>query len=145
MGALPRKMSELLRLAVKDAQTCEADPRYRLSMDDWHRYRDSSSQCHVCMAGAVMAQSLEVGLETSTMPHELGCDKHEILTAIDRMRIGAMRVAANMLQSSVDSPQKIRAMESASLAILDAWRPSLQRASWDAYLRAAEILEGAGL
>jgi hypothetical protein len=56
MNQLPDKPSELIRLAVKDMQLCEADPRYKLDMRSWHRPVEGA--CHVCMAGAVMAQTL---------------------------------------------------------------------------------------
>src|SRR6187431_2046651 len=59
MSALPNKLSDLLELAVRDAQACEADPRYRLDMSAWH-VPDGVGPCRVCMAGAVMAQTIHL-------------------------------------------------------------------------------------
>ena len=53
---LPDKPSELIRLALADLALCAADPNYRIDMEEWHK--PEYGVCHVCLAGAVMAKSL---------------------------------------------------------------------------------------
>lgn len=53
---LPDKPSELLRVAMRDLELVEADPRYKVNMSAWHGKR-SDQRCHVCLAGAMLAKS----------------------------------------------------------------------------------------
>lgn len=52
--------SELLEVALLDLETCERSPGYEINMGIWHEYNAVSEQCYVCLAGAVMAQSMNV-------------------------------------------------------------------------------------
>ena len=36
MKKLPEKKSELIRLALKNLQECEEDPKYKVNMARWH-------------------------------------------------------------------------------------------------------------
>ena len=54
---LPDRPSELIRLALADLALCAADPNYRIDMYEWHNPQDDGV-CQVCLAGAVMAKSL---------------------------------------------------------------------------------------
>ena len=65
MNQLPDKPSELIRLAIRDMQLCERDPRYNLNMNQWHSGGSSDGErvCQVCMAGSVMAKTLQVPIE----------------------------------------------------------------------------------
>jgi hypothetical protein len=48
------KPSELIKMALEDLEKCEQDPKYKIYMSTWcEMHRD---QCHVCFAGAIMAQ-----------------------------------------------------------------------------------------
>ncbi len=58
MKTLPNLPSKLILLALKDLRLVEQDPRYTVHMDTWH-CMDYSSVCSVCLAGAVMAKSLD--------------------------------------------------------------------------------------
>lgn len=59
---LPEKPSALIRLALADLAMCVEDPAYRIVMGSyWHM---PGSECFVCLAGSVMAQTLH------TLPHE---------------------------------------------------------------------------
>lgn len=56
---LPDKASSLIRVALEDMEKCEADGGYVINMGTYHRsFYDGT--CHVCFAGVVMAQSLNV-------------------------------------------------------------------------------------
>lgn len=58
---LPDKPSELIRLALKDLRKTERQFwKYKIDMDIWHSGKTSTlSRCSVCLAGAVMAQTLK--------------------------------------------------------------------------------------
>jgi len=54
---LPDKPSELIRLAVEDFTKCEAAcDKFEIDMAEYCHTVDG--KCHVCLAGAVMAQTL---------------------------------------------------------------------------------------
>lgn len=57
MTDLPDSKRQLLHLALDDLEKCEADPRYEIDMGEWHSA--TSKVCLVCLAGSVMAKSLE--------------------------------------------------------------------------------------
>lgn len=139
--SLPDKLSELLRVAVADAQKCEADPRYRLRMDRWHAGMRDSPTCDVCMAGAVMAKTLGADPLCSVSPNSRPEDASK-LRAIDQMRYGDFPAAASRLGINVDRAFLIPA----SRLVQDGFDALLlRRASWSVYLGAARSLEEAGL
>ncbi|MEM6789708.1 MAG: hypothetical protein AAF715_19475 [Myxococcota bacterium] len=131
---LPEKLSELLRLAVRDAQACEKDPSYTLSMNCWHEqfYDD---KCHVCMSGAVMAKTLKASREGCTWPTDFNETDSRRLTSVDRMRAGFLHRADASAQVSRRFMKFVQG----------GWDESKERASWDTYLRAADYLESEGL
>lgn len=63
----PTKLSDLIQLALDDIDAIEKDPRYVVDMNWWHMPMDVA--CHVCLAGAVMARSLEVPIDACSYPH----------------------------------------------------------------------------
>lgn len=56
---LPDRLSDLLEVAVNDAKACGKDPRYKLSMMNWHEPIGDSGVCRVCLAGSVIAKTLK--------------------------------------------------------------------------------------
>jgi len=57
MTKLPDKPSELLYLALSDFEKVEKDPRYVVDMRRWHN--PISGQCHVCLAGSILAKTMK--------------------------------------------------------------------------------------
>lgn len=55
---LPDKPSELIRLALGDLRKIEGTPGYVVDMAAW--YDRTRTECHVCLAGAVMASRFEI-------------------------------------------------------------------------------------
>jgi hypothetical protein len=144
MTELPNKLSALLRLAVADAQKCEAMPDvYTLDMLVWHAPKND--RCAVCMAGAVIAQTLGVRPDQEREPG-LDFEDHteNALDAINSMRGGYFRIAAEVL--SVDMANGAgAALDDAATVVRKAYVDGDRIAPWSTYLRAAEILEAAGL
>lgn len=144
---LPSKLSELILLAVKDAKACEADPRYRVTIDYWHK--PFGETCYVCMAGAVMAKSL--GIAHSAFIRKLDFETEPwgpSMLAIDDARTGAFGCALAALDGGASSPLgeiQQAAISAASLAVLSEYTYAAGRAPWLAYERAAAILAEAGL
>lgn len=58
MVTLPNKRSELLKLALADLEKCELNPRFRIDMYYW--LISGPYHCVVCLAGSVMAQTLNM-------------------------------------------------------------------------------------
>lgn len=91
-NTLPDKPSELILCALADLEKCEADPHYKINMGLWHR--KTFRECHVCLAGSVMAQSLGV-IETETVAPS-SFPEAEIrnkLYALNRIRTGDLQAA----------------------------------------------------
>ena len=101
-STLPTQPSALIRLALADLRACEADDRYVVDMSDWHRpaYDDDREVCAVCLAGAVLAQTLgaphEHAISTAGLA-EYGCDVQGPLLALDRFRRGEISAGLDWL------------------------------------------------
>lgn len=62
---LPDFPSECLKIAIDDLRKCMGQPeRFQIDMSTWHKpywpRPDKEPICHVCLAGAVMAQTMGV-------------------------------------------------------------------------------------
>lgn len=60
MNKLPDKKSDLLILALEDYFKVKSDLRYTIDMTYWHAGNSRNTLCPVCLAGSVMAKSLQV-------------------------------------------------------------------------------------
>lgn len=147
---LPEKQSELLRLAVKDAQKIQKNKKYILNMGEWHTPINSDyynyftnqniGKCAVCLAGSVIACTLKAPLNKYATPStiELVGDNYEQLQLINSMRDGGFKY----LGSDQD---RITAVQIAHELVTKNYNYRLDRAPWKIYLRAASILEFVGL
>jgi hypothetical protein len=91
---LPDCPSGLIRLALKDLEACECDPQYRIVMEYWHL--PTQTGCCVCLAGAVMAQTLKTPLTQMVNPRCFYDSKLESgtelkLLALDSLRAGNIK------------------------------------------------------
>ena len=59
-------LSGLLELALSDMRAMAMNPKYTFSMDSW--YRVDNGTFYICMAGAVMANTMGVTLSSGTHP-----------------------------------------------------------------------------
>ena len=62
------KLSDLLEIAQHDLKQIEKDDKYSVYMGTWHH--PGIKRCSVCMAGAVMAVSLETPHDTKVFPFD---------------------------------------------------------------------------
>jgi len=91
MKALPNKLGELMRVALVDEAKAHRSPKYRVNMRDWHvPARHARHQCDVCLAGAVMAFSLDGSPEHHLEPWEFDQDVEKKMMALDSVRKGSI-------------------------------------------------------
>jgi len=55
---LPKKLSECLRVALRDLKSCMRSNKYQIDMGKW--FRLNGGKCVVCMAGSVMAKTCQL-------------------------------------------------------------------------------------
>jgi hypothetical protein len=95
MTTLPDKPSELLTLALADLESVEKDPRYRVDMGDWHK--PYPEYCSVCLAGAVMAQTINMSPKKLGVPSSFSKEISGKLLALDAIRRGFVALAVSDL------------------------------------------------
>ena len=66
MKTLPDNLIDLLKLTVADVKLCKADEKYIINMNTWHI--PFKKKCSVCMAGAVMAKTLNANPKVMLFP-----------------------------------------------------------------------------
>lgn len=92
---LPDKLSDLIDLAVDDLEKCERDDRYKVHMGFWHSppiidyfgaQTNNKSKCLVCLAGSVMAQTLNEPIDISVYPCNYDTRTESKLIALNAVR-----------------------------------------------------------
>ncbi len=83
---LPNKPSALLDLALKDLIKTEKDKKYIINMGDWHLTRDFLPCC-VCLAGAVIAKTLEWPIDKDYWPASDSRNDKKLM-ALEYLRTG---------------------------------------------------------
>lgn len=105
---LPNKPSELILLALKDLAKAERSKSYKVNMEKWHEGPDADDlmpeynpntckvtepkvrPCYVCLAGSVMAFSLNVPVTTYVEPGDYPPSVSGKLEAINSFRTGCV-------------------------------------------------------
>ena len=95
---LPDKLSDLILVALDDLEKVENDERYTVNMDWWHRSGDT---CLVCLAGSVMAKSLDVSPDRTRFPNDFDEKTEAKLDALNWAHVGDVDYALHHL----DVPQ----------------------------------------
>ena len=85
-NTLPDKPSELINVALADLAKVEQSKKYEVDMDTWHD--PSAGICYVCLAGAVMAKSLQASPDKSLLPSMHNGGLSGKLSALDEFRTG---------------------------------------------------------
>ena len=88
-----KTLGQLLRLAYEDMEKIKINNRYRFDVHLWHEitgedeYEDRP-RCSVCIAGAIMANTLGADPARCYTPREFGGRTRDLLDAIDCIRLG---------------------------------------------------------
>ncbi len=142
------KLSGLLRAAVEDVQQAEGRG-YGLDMSDWIT-RSEDGSCTVCMAGSMLIAGRFGGYDEPThmspLLKELGVSPgaYAQMRAVDAMRTGSMVGALRALLGTEITPRGYTVLYAAENVIND--MPfNNGMVPFDAYLKAAQILEDGGL
>lgn len=152
LGAM--KLSDLIDLAVRDCQACEADPGILLRMGDWHAPQvRADGVCLVCMAGAVMDQTLRVRRDEYVVPSAKRFTPGETraLRAIDGVRRGLIENALREMRIRPVyedlrlSDKQWAALDLAQSIIFAKFNKENDCADWSAYTLAAQTLREVGL
>jgi hypothetical protein len=93
---LPRVMSELITIALRDLRKVERSPRYLVNMGMYHGRLWGDMRCHVCFAGSVMAKSLRAVHGAGLYPEHFPRNESQ-LYALDCLRTGEVASAAEAL------------------------------------------------
>lgn len=97
---LAKKPSDLIRQAIHDLERAEIDPRYSVKMSFWHQ--ELHGCCAVCIAGAVMAFSLDASLYSRMSPSSYSHNYiWSRLHALDDFRSGHIRMGLVMMDLAV--------------------------------------------
>ena len=86
---LPTTPSALIRAALEDLRACERDDGYVVNMSNWHwPTTDNRGRkvCSVCLAGAVMAKTLDVPREQPifSMAQILGVAREQPIFSLEQ-------------------------------------------------------------
>lgn len=108
MESLPDKPSELIRLALNDLKKCEKSEDYIINMGVYHHYHGAIfGTCSVCLAGAVMAQTLK--LPKATDVNNVRDFFSEVdtfkLKALDQFRTGD--IMSGLMKLSIRQPKHL--------------------------------------
>jgi hypothetical protein len=106
MTSLPDLPSALIVVALADLAKVEADPRYAVNMSWWHRPKDKSRRCVVCLAGAVMAKTLGSDPTKYLAPYSFDRDVAQKLNALDAFRVGGESVFLGLATMSSIVPTR---------------------------------------
>lgn len=83
---LPNKPSKLIRVALKDLELVEQDNNYSIYMGDWHM--PLGDKCSVCLAGSVIARTLNTPLDAEVDPLDFNLITKNKLLALNQFRVG---------------------------------------------------------
>lgn len=133
---LPDLPSELLEVALRDLEAVEQDDRYVVEMWDLHKPRDG--KCYVCLAGATLGKSYNLGFSEDVLISELPERLSNKILCIDAFRRGNITSGVEYLSkprfANVDIAKKIKK------AAIDKYIPyHLSPSTFKAYIRSLII------
>jgi len=88
MNILPKKLSALIGVARKDLAAAGASPDYTVDMQFWHTGNIEGGPCAVCLAGAVIAGTLQADIRYGVDPRDYGRRDYRALQALDHVARG---------------------------------------------------------
>ena len=84
----PETLHELLALALADYDIISQRPGYVIDMMSWHAPKDKERTCHVCLAGCVIARTLQYDKDICAIPDDFDENWAEALEYLDDLRLG---------------------------------------------------------
>ena len=99
---LPATMSGLMKAAIDDARTLDRTTYYPFSRE-WHNAYHRSSRCKVCLAGCIIAGSLNIDPQVSVDSASFDKRTESLLDALDQMRYGIWSKAHRLIYGDVAS------------------------------------------
>ena len=90
-------LAELVQVAVDDTLKVKADPRYTFDVDVWHHFNDG--KCSVCVAGAVISNTLGAPLREPVLPGYFGARIKNLLLLLNEIREGDIPHISKRLDS----------------------------------------------
>lgn len=142
--ATPTTLSDLLTMALDDVEQIEQQPGYVLDMYHWHAVIDD--QCHVCMAGAIMACRLGVPFKTLvTLDPTVDVWWAPALRAANALRTGEVGYAFYLFEHREPTVEERDVMTRVEKMIEREYDSSVGHAPWAVYRQAAAVLQEAGL
>lgn len=94
---LPDVASQLIYLAIEDLIKTEKDEDYSINMSLYHGWGFCVVGCQVCLAGAVMAKTLECDYSEDFIPSDFPYSNELKLRALDYFRVGEVWAALGVL------------------------------------------------
>ena len=95
-------LSDLINLALDDLEECEKDPNYHINMLLWHCPDERAGYCEVCLAGAVMAKTLDASPACAVNPCNFPYHVMNCLKALESVREGWITEALITLEQAHD-------------------------------------------
>ncbi len=96
---LAKKPSNFIRQALEDLEVIEKKEGYAINMSTFHDPTDNI--CEVCLAGAVMANTLGCDPKKSLDPENFTKKIEDKLNALDCFRMGSIEIALDLLGKSI--------------------------------------------
>jgi len=112
----PEKLSDAIRLALRDLELVEKDDRYEIDMEEWHLGAYGNTRCHVCLAGAVMAKTCNVPIEEELYSHDFKDEWENTFEALDYVREFRLGFALDVFYQSM--PDYVINSEDAHIGII---------------------------
>lgn len=111
---LPKKLSDLIELAVDDVKAVARNKKYILDLDHWHipmfgvGWAPKVVHCAVCFAGSVIANTLKKSIHESIGPDDLSKTDQRAMFALNGVRQGLVVLALYDLEVSERKIEKYK-------------------------------------
>lgn len=143
---LPATMSGLLEAAINDARSLDRATYYPFSRE-WHNAYRRSARCKICLAGCIIAGSLniapDINVDSSSFDHQT----ESLLDALDQMRYGIWSKAHRLIYGDIasnDLRDYLYALPQPSRSNFDGWDDfDVHLASLESFLPRLRIVDRA--
>ena len=143
---LPSTLSAILELAVNDCMALESDDGFELNESVW--YYNSGDVIMIGMVGTLMRRAWPSHLSKNAVaisPDDFDGRTKQLLTALNCMRVGLFKSAANALELGSMVDEKYDTLTKCRNAVLSGFDYKLDRADWPTYLWCAKELRSVDL